>query len=169
MKLKKIDVALIAIAVVIIVAGAVYYMSISGSSSNTVTTTVKLDFGSSTVPAPFNQGNDTVWTQVEGTWTATTSPNASGVTTWTFRDVTSGSNCYEQLLAAASIGKFHIDSENQALGIIVTGMANNTNLQHENRAWQYYVDGMYANKACNYYAIQNGDTVLWRYITNQAD
>jgi hypothetical protein len=169
MKLKKVDVALIAMVLVIIVAGAAYYLSISGSAGDTVTTTVKLDFGSSSVPAPFNQGNDTEWTKVGETWTATTSPNATGVTTWTFRDLTSGSNCYEQLLAAASIGEFHIDSESQALGIIVTGMANNTNLQHENRAWQYYVDGVYANKACNYYAIQDGDTVIWRYITNQAN
>lgn len=170
MKLKKIDVALIAIIAVVAVAGAAYWLSISGSTGNTVTTTIRLEFGpTNEVTAPFHPGNDTVWTKSGNGWTATTSPNASGGTSWTFEDVSSASNCWDQLLVAVNhIGGFHIDSENQTLGLIVTGIGHIGNLQYHSRAWQYYVDGVYANMACNLYAIHDGDTVIWRYITNQA-
>jgi len=168
MKLKSVDLVLIALAVVIVIVAAAYLLSSNGSTGNTVTATIRLEFGSAGVPAPINQGNDTVWIQVGGTWTMTTTANSSGVTTWTFINLTSSSNCYDQLMAAAKIGGFSVVTDNQTLGTLVTGIANDTNLEHENRAWQYYVNGVYANMACNKYAITNGDVVAWRYITNQA-
>jgi len=168
MKLKPVDLALIALAVVIVLVAAVLLLSSGGSTGDTVTTTVRLEFGSAGVPAPINQGNDTVWTKVGNEWTRSSMANSSGTTTWTFRNLTSSSNCYEQLMAAAKIGGFPVGAENQTMGIIVTDIAGDYNLEHENRAWQYFVDGVYANKACNKFAITDGDVVVWRYITNQA-
>jgi hypothetical protein len=168
MKLRPVDLALIALGVVIMIVAVVLLLSNGGSTGTTVTTTVRLEFGSSGVPAPIGQGNDTVWTKVGDEWAMTSKANSSGITTWTFKNLTSSSNCYDQLMAAAKIGAFSVVAENQTMGTIVTAIAGDSNLEHENRAWQYYVDGVYANKACNKFAITNGDMVVWRYITNQA-
>jgi hypothetical protein len=168
MKLKPVDLALIVLAVVIVIVAAALLLSTGGSTGDEVTTTVRLEFGSPGVPSPINPGNDTVWTKVGNEWAVTSKPNSSGITTWTFRNLTSGSNCYDQLMAAAKIGGFHVVADNQTMGTIVTEIANDANLEHESRAWQYYVNGVYANKACNKFAILNGDVVIWKYITNQA-
>jgi hypothetical protein len=169
MKLKPVDLALIAIVVVVIIVAASYLLTSGGDTSEKVTTTMRFEFGSAGVPAPINPGNDTIWTEVDGVWTSTTEVNATGTTTWLFRNVTSDSNCYDQLLAAAGIGGFPVDHEDLTLGLIITGIAGDSNLQYESRAWQYYVNEVYANKACNKYALTDGDTVVWRYITNQAN
>lgn len=169
MKLKPVDLALVALAAVVIIVGASYLVSSGGSTGEKVTTTVRFEFGSADVPAPINPGNDTVWTEVEGAWTSTTEVNATGTTSWLFRNITSDSNGYDQLLAAARIGGFPVVHEDQTLGLIITSIAGDSNLQYESRAWQYFVNGVYANKACNKYVLTDGDTVAWRYITNQAN
>lgn len=168
MRLKPVDLALIALTVVIVIVATALMLPSSGGTSDTVTTTVRIEFGSAGVPAPIDPGNDTVWTRDGNEWAMTSKANSSGTTTWTFRNLTSLSNCYDQLMAAARLGGFNVMSENQTLGLIVTEIAGDHNLEHEGRAWQYFVDGVYANKACNKFAIANGDLVVWRYITNQA-
>jgi hypothetical protein len=136
-----------------------------GSTTDTVTT--KLTINLYDAPAPLHPGNTTTWAKVGGSWTSTSVANADNGTVWVFEDVTSKSNCYDQLMVASAIAGYNVTTETQPLGLIVTAIADDSNLEHDGRAWQYFVDGVYANRASNVFAISNGAVVEWKYIPNQ--
>jgi hypothetical protein len=159
-KLKGKDIALIAIAAVMIVVIAAFGFPSPAGSGGQVTTTMIIDFEDS--DAPLNPGNRTTWEMVGGSWKATTESNANH-SVWVFKNVTSGSNCYLQLLAASSIGGFQVATDNQTLGMLVTSIAGLTNQLGGGPGWQFWVNGVYANRSCNQIGIEDGDTVEWRY------
>jgi hypothetical protein len=143
MKLKVKDAVLIIIAVVIVAVIVVFGFPSQGLTGNTVTATLTIDFAASQAPA--YAGNLTTWTKVDGSWAISTVPN-----------------CYEQLMAASSLGHFTMHVQNQTMGTFVDGIAGLHN-QDPGAGWQYYINGVYANRACNLNAIINGDEIIWIY------
>lgn len=164
MKLNVRDAILIVVAAVIVAVIAVFAFPNLGSTSDTVVSSVSIDFYDA--PAPIHQGNITTWTLVDGQWRMSSVDNG-GHTIWVFRNLTSKSSCYDQLVAAAGIAHFSVESQNQSLGLIITAIGGDSNLQYEGRAWQYYVNGVYANRACSVITVGNGDQVIWKYLPNQ--
>ncbi len=162
MKLKVKDAALIIIAVVIVAVIVVFGFPSQGATGDTVTATLTIDFAESQAPA--YSGNLTTWTMIDGSWTITSVPN-DGHSVWVFENMTSQSNCYEQLIAASSIGHFTMQVQNQTLGTFVDSIAGVQN-QDPGAGWQYYINGVYANRACNLNAISNGDEIIWIYQLN---
>jgi hypothetical protein len=160
-KLKGKDIALIAIAAVIIVVIVAFGFPSPGGSGGQVTATLTIDFVDA--DALFNPGNMTTWEKVGGSWQATTESNANH-SVWVFKNVTSESNCYLQLLAASSIGGFKVVTDNQTLGILVTSIAGLTNQLSGGPGWQFYVNGAYANRACNLVGVESGDRIEWKYM-----
>ena len=51
-------------------------------------------------------------------------------------------------------------------GVFVTAI-NGTSNGQGGLSWQYWVSGVYGNEASSLYALHNGDTVAWRFTTNQ--
>jgi len=130
----------------------------------TVIATLVIDFVDAA--APLNPGNLTTWEKVGNTWQITTETNA-GHSEWVFKNVTSGYKCYQQLMTVASIGEFGVITVNQTLGVFVTSIAGLANQEGGGPGWQYYVNGVYANRACNIIPVGNGDQVVWKYQSNQ--
>jgi hypothetical protein len=159
MKLKIKDAVLIIIAVVIVAVIVIFGFPSQGMTGNTVTATLTIDFAES--QAPLYAGNLTTWTNVDGSWAVSTVTNG-GHSVWIFENVTSKSNCYEQLMKASSLGHFAIHVQNQTLGTFVDSIAGVQN-QDPGAGWQYYINGVYANRACNLNAISNGDEIMWIY------
>jgi hypothetical protein len=164
-KLGPRDWILIVVAVVIVLVIALFGFPNTGSTDITVKSSLRIEFANA--PAPLNQGENTTWTQVGGVWTPSVTSNLKGETIWTFVNVSSKSNCYDQLVSASRIAPFSVDSQNQSLGLIVVSVGGDSNLAYEGRAWQYYVNGVYANRACNIVTVANGDNVVWKYQPNQ--
>ena len=85
--------------------------------------------------------------------------------------LTNVSSSYDMLIQASSIAGFTVKTDNQTMGILVTaidGIKNNDDaISNGERAWQFLVDGTYANRACNVYPISDGSEVLWKYAPNQ--
>lgn len=163
-KLRPVDVAMIAIAAVILVVIAVFgFPAAPGSNDgDKVTTTLVIDFWGTA--APLNPGNTTTWEKVGGTWQATTEAHNDTVNDrWVLKNISSGANCYLQLLAGASIGGFAVVTDNQTLGMLVTSIAGLVNQEGGGPGWQYYVNEVYANRACNMVGVENGDIVEWKY------
>ncbi|MGD0817199.1 MAG: DUF4430 domain-containing protein [Methanomassiliicoccales archaeon] len=165
MKLRPRDWIMIAVAVVIILIIALFGFPNTGSTEATVKTSITIEFANA--PTQMNQGKNTTWNMVEGNWISSLTNNSQGETVWKFENVTSKSSCYDQLMAAAHIAAFEVESQNQTLGLIVTSIGACSNLEFEGRAWQYYVNGVYANRACNIVTVANGDHVVWKYQPNQ--
>jgi hypothetical protein len=159
MKLKVKDATLIIIAVVIVAVIVIFGFPSQGLTGSTVTATLTIDFAESQAPA--YEGNLTTWTEVDGSWTTSTVSNG-GHSIWVFENMTSKSNCYEQLMAASAIGHFPMHVQNQTLGTFVDNIAGIEN-QDPGAGWQYYINGIYANRACNLNAISNGDEIIWIY------
>jgi len=160
--MDKKNLILVIAAVVVIALVGVYVLYGSGSTTNTVNTKIAIRLYDA--PASINPGNVTTWNNGE---IVSVVPSADGYTVYVFENITSQSNCYAQLTAALAIAHLTFDSENQSMGTIVTSIDNDANLEFGGRAWQYFVDDVYANRACNYVSIANSDVVEWRYITNQ--
>lgn len=164
-KLRPRDYILIVLAVVIILVIALFGFPNTGNTEVTVKSSLTIQFADA--PAPMNQGKNTTWTMAGGSWASSVVNNTSGETVWIFENVTSKSNCYDQLVSASRVGAFDVGSQNQSLGLIVISIAGDSNLEFEGRAWQYYVNGAYANRACNIVTVANGDNVVWKYQPNQ--
>jgi hypothetical protein len=159
-KLTGKDLVLIAIAAVIIVVIAAFAFPDLGGSEEDVTTTLSIDFVNTA--APLHPGNLTTWEKVDGEWRTTTVAN-SDHSVWVFKNVTSESNCYQQLIEAAYIANFQVTTDNQTLGLLVTSIAGFTNQVGGGPGWQFYVNGVYGNHACNVIPIADGDNVEWKY------
>ncbi len=160
-KLQTKDLVMIAIAVVIIVIIAAFAFPDMSGSEEDVTTDLTIDFVNT--PAPIHPGNLTTWQKVDGEWLNTSVAN-EGHSVWVFKNVTSGSNCYLQLMEAASIAHFDVETEEQTLGLLVTSIAGLTNQMGGGPGWQFYVNDVYGNHACNVIPIANGDNVEWKYM-----
>ena len=165
MKLRPRDLIMIALVVVIVLIIAVFGFPNTGSTEVSIKSNLTIDFAN--VPSPTNQGMNTTWKMTGGSSTSSISNNSQGQTVWIFENITSKSNCYDQLVSASRIAGFEIGSQNQTLGLIVTSIGGAANLEFEGRAWQYYVNGMYANRACNIVTVANDDHVIWKYQPNQ--
>lgn len=160
--MDKKNLILVIAAVVVVALVGVYVLYGSGSTTDTVKTKIAIRFYDA--PASINPGNVTTWNNGA---IVSVFPSTDNYTVYVFENVTSQSNCYAQLVAALSMAHLSFDSENQSMGTIVTAIDGDSNLEHSGRAWQYFVDDVYANRACNYVSIANEDVVEWRYITNQ--
>ncbi len=155
-------------AVLVIVMGLLLAVYLQGNASQPVSADMTVELYDA--PATIHRGNKTVWTNDGGEWTYTTEDNG-GNTTWVFKGLTNMTSSYDMLMAASSIAGFTVGTENQTLGLLVTaidGIENNDPaISDGERAWQFLVDGDYANRACNKYPISEGSEVTWRYMTNQ--
>ena len=160
-KIKPKDLVLIAIVVVIVVVIALFAFPDLGGSDEDVTTDLTINFVDTA--APLNPGNITTWEMVGGEWQATTVANA-GHSIWVFKNVSSESNCYMQLMEAASIADFHVGTQNQTLGLLVISIADLTNQDGGGPGWQFWVNGVYGNRASNVIPIADGDDVEWKYM-----
>lgn len=165
MKLSPKDIALVAVAAVIILVIALFGFPNTGSTTQTVTTDLTIQFFGA--PAPIHPGNLTTWTLAGGVWHMTSVSDPGGNTTWVFKNIEGNSSCYAQLLVAGKVAPFHIDSRNETMGTLVTAIAGDTNQEGGGLCWQYYVNGVYANRACSVITIGNGDQVAWKYQSNQ--
>jgi hypothetical protein len=129
---------------------------------DTVTSTLTIDFVGAS--SPTDPGNLTTWKKVGGEWAKTSVAN-NGHSVWVFENITSKPTCYAQLLVAEGIARF-TDTNTPYLGlggIIIDGMAGLENQKNGGPGWQYYLNGVYANRSCSLNYLSNGDTVLWMY------
>jgi hypothetical protein len=158
---KRKDTILVGVAAVVIALAAAFYLSTLSGPSTAVSTTLTIDFYSAS--SPINPGNTTTWTWDGSSWSVDTEVNLSGNSVWIFKDLPSDSDCLSQLLAAKTAANFTVETETFPMGIKVNGIAGLVNQNGGGPGWQYYVNGVYANKACNLYTISNGDSVSWQY------
>ena len=156
--------------VMVIVLGLLLVVYMQGNASGPVSGDMTIELYDA--PASIHRGNLTVWTNESGEWTYTTTDNG-GNTTWVFKGLTNVTSSYDMLMAASTIAGFTVTTDSQAMGMLVTaidGIENNDPaISGGERAWQFLVDGTYANRACNKYPISEGSEVTWRYMTNQFD
>lgn len=160
----------VVLVVAVVAVGAIALLSFfqgGGGTDKTVTTNLSIEFfGAPDVT--IHKGNITTWAMVNGEWAIiTTEAQQDGNTTWTFQGIIGRSNCYDPLLEAARIAGTAVAAENQTMGTMVISIDGVSNMEFEARGWQYYVNGTYGNKACNLYALEEGDSVVWKYNTNQ--
>jgi hypothetical protein len=164
--MKKTTTALFAVGTVVVLGLLLLvYMQSLGTTTGTATTTLTIETKGAT--GTINPGNTTTWTYSNGAWTSTTHVSAGGNTTYVFEGLTVKSNCYDQLITASNIAGFDVVSDNQTLGLIVTGIDGIANQGNTHDNWQYYVNGVYANKGCAVYALNDGDKVEWKFTSNQ--
>jgi hypothetical protein len=131
-------------------------------SGQTVRSTITIDFVDSA--SPTDPGNLTTWTMVNGVWTKSSVPN-DGHSIWVFVNLTSRPTCFAQLHAAESIGGFADmnTSYAQVGGVLIVSLAGLENQYSGGPGWQYYVNGVYAQRSCSLYYLSNGDQVVWMY------
>jgi hypothetical protein len=163
MKIKAKDVIMAVVVAAIILVIVVFGFPDTGETDDSVKANITIDFIDAT-PSLY-PGNLTTWTYDDGEWNAV-SVNNSGHTVWVFEDVPSDSNCYDQLLAVADIGGFEVSSESQPLGTFVK-IINGVENENPGAGWQYYVNDVYANRACNIVTVANGDEVIWKFQESQ--
>ena len=48
-------------------------------------------------------------------------------------------------------------------GVLIESIAGVQNQNNGGPGWQYYVNGVYANRSCSLYYLSNGGTVVWKY------
>ncbi len=95
---------------------------------------------------------------VEGpSWTTRYSPSA-----------TTNNTAFGILLEASQRLHFSLDWLNYSMpsGVFVTSINGTVNGQG-GMSWQYWVAGVYGDRAANLYPIQNNDVVTWRFTTDQ--
>jgi hypothetical protein len=129
---------------------------------DTVTTTTTIDFVDAS--APTDPGNITTWTRVGNEWLKTSVANG-GHSVWVFVNVTSKPTCYAQLQAIEGIAGFEDTnvSYSEIGGILIQGLAGLENQNNGGPGWQYYLNGVYANRSCSLNYLSNGDIVVWMY------
>lgn len=154
--------------VMVVVLGLLLVVYMQGNASEPVSGDMTIELYNA--PASIHRGNLTVWTNDGGKWTYTTTDNG-GNTTWMFKGLTDMTSSYDMLMAASSIAGFTVEKDSQPIGLLVTaidGIENNDpGISNGERAWQFLVDGKYANRACNKYPISDGSEVSWKYMPNQ--
>ena len=90
-------------------------------------------------------------------WTISYGP----VETW-------NNTAYSLLLEASTTLGFPVQAVHYSIpnGVFVTSINGTTNGQ-DGRYWQFWVDGTYPQVGADHVALADGDTVTWRFITNQ--
>jgi hypothetical protein len=82
---------------------------------------------------------------------------------WKFYNVTSGSTVLDLLEECSTIGAFEVVTKRYiGLGTLVESIGGVYN-EKSGRGWQYYVNGQYATKACDLFAMDNNDVVTWMF------
>jgi hypothetical protein len=165
MKLDWKNVVLVVALVAVVAIVAITLFSDGAGTDRTVTTNLTINFYDAPDVA-VHKGNITTWTLVNGEWTYTSEAQQGGNTTWIFQGITGRSNCYDQVKAAVEIAGTSLAAEDQPFGTFVKSIDGVDNEEHDSRGWQYYVNDVYSNKACNKYAINDDDIVRWEYIKN---
>jgi len=129
---------------------------------DTVTATLTIDFVNAA--SPTDPGNLTTWKKVGGVWTKTSVANG-GHSVWVFENLTSKPSCFAQLQAAESIGGFRDTNSTYSLigGVKIESLAGLENQNGGGPGWQYWVDGVYANRSSSLFYLSNGDEVTWMY------
>ena len=129
---------------------------------DTVTTTFTIDFMGA--DSPTDPGNLTTWTRTSEGWSKTSVAN-DGHSVWVFANVTSKPTAFDQLKAAEKIGGFNDTNSPYGYigGIEIQSLAGLANSNSGGPGWQYYVNGVYANRSCSLYYLSNGDNVVWMY------
>lgn len=159
----------VVLVVAVVAVGAIVLLSFypTGSATDkTVSTNLTINFfGAPGVTV--HEGNITTWTMVDGEWRNTSVAQPDGNTTWVFQNITAASNCYDLLVAAVAIAGAPIHAEEQSLGTFVVSVDGVANMDYQSRGWQYTVNGVYGNNACNLHAIHSGDDVVWNYQVNK--
>ncbi len=90
---------------------------------------------------------------------------------WTLRygpATTANNTAFGILLEAAQRLHFSLQWVNYSVpsGVFVTAINGTPNGQG-GMSWQYWVSGVYGDRAANLYGLQNGDAVAWRFTTDQ--
>jgi hypothetical protein len=86
-----------------------------------------------------------------------------GKTVWVFNNVTSGSTVLDLVEECSKIGGFEIVTKHYiGLGTLMESIGGVHN-EKPGRGWQYYVNGQYATKACDLFAMDNNDVVTWMF------
>lgn len=145
--------------VIVIVLGLLLVAYMQGNASGPVSGDMTIELYDA--PASIHRGNLTVWTNVGGEWTYTTTDNG-GNTTWVFKGLTNVTSSYDMLMAAQSIAGFDVEVDNYAIGRFVTAIDNIENMKG-GRGWQFWVDEAYPERACDKYPLSEGSEVIWRY------
>lgn len=139
-------------------------LSSGGGGNEQRTATLVVDFNGS--GGHINPGDKTIWTKVGNVWTSEKQSNG-GHTIWVFRNVTSGSKVFDLLEACSAIAGFEIGTKNYVgMGTLVEAI-DQVYTEMYGRGWQYDVNGEWANRACNLYALNDQDVVTWVFAYGQ--
>ncbi|HLE54544.1 MAG TPA: DUF4430 domain-containing protein [Thermoplasmata archaeon] len=92
-----------------------------------------------------------------GTWTISYGPVE-----------TSNNTAYSLLLEASTRLGFPVQAVQYSIpnGVFVTSINGTTNGQ-DGRYWQFWVDGTYPQVGADHVALADGDTVTWRFTSDQ--
>lgn len=90
---------------------------------------------------------------------------------WTIRygpATTANNTAYGILMEAADRLHFTVDSRLYSFprGVFVIAINGSANAPG-GLGWQYWVSGVYGDRAADLFPLHNGDTVVWRYTTDQ--
>ncbi|MBM4237713.1 MAG: DUF4430 domain-containing protein [Euryarchaeota archaeon] len=145
----------IAILATVLLAGC-----LGGGESVETHATLVIDFNGP--EGPIHPGNLTVWIKEGGDWVLHTQEN-EGLTVWKFVNVTSVGTVLELTERAAEIGGFEIELRQYVgMGTFVEGIGGVQN-ERPGRGWQFEVNGEYATKSCDQWALNEGDMVSWKF------
>ena len=133
-----------------------------GSPHSAKGLTLRIDFGGE--DAPVNPGNETVWTYQEDEWRMDTEPSNSSV--WVFENISSDKGTVLACLnTAMEIASSDAETSEYIYGTFVSSIAGVANGRNE-KNWLYWVNGEFANMACDKYYLEDVDVILWKY-TNE--
>jgi uncharacterized protein DUF4430 len=90
---------------------------------------------------------------------------------WTIRYgpvTTTNNTAFGILMEAAAHLHFAVVSQHYSFpdGVFVLAINGSTNVPG-GLGWQYWVSGVYGDRASDLFPLHTGDTVLWRYTTDQ--
>ncbi len=73
-----------------------------------------------------------------------------------------GATVYDALLATG----ISVNATNSSMGIYVAAIGGLAEKQHGSMSgWTYYVNGVWANKSCGFWTLNDGDQIYWEYVT----
>lgn len=72
-----------------------------------------------------------------------------------------GTTVYDALIKIANQNGISVEGTN----IYIRGIGDLYEKQHGNLSgWMYSVNGVFPNKSCGYYKLENNDNIIWRYV-----
>ena len=131
-----------------------YYMAVTKSGT------------SITVSLRFNTDHANDATKAEALQAAMRTAS-SGSTGTVYVTLDSGKTVMDALLATASAANITVDYTNSSYGAYVTGIGGLT--AGGSAGWMYKVNGVMPMTGAGNYTLQNGDTIVWGYVTSYND